>query len=72
MAQMKSCSMCRYFNEVDTDDIEIKGECRRRSPKVQTQLSIEDPMTFDAKWPMVNVLDWCGEGRFEWSVEDDD
>ena len=49
-----------------------EGECRRRSPKVQTQLSIEDPMTFDAKWPMVNVLDWCGEGRFEWSVEDDD
>jgi len=68
MTQMKSCSMCRYFNEVDTDDIEIKGECRRKPPVVIKSESHWEPVS---KWPIVNVLDWCGEGRFQWSTEEE-
>lgn len=52
-----SCEMCKFFEPNEPSD----GECRRHAPAVVTQ-DINDKISRRlAVWPVVEIVDWCGE-----------
>lgn len=66
----KHCSGCIYFEE-QPSEWGVMGECRRKSPQVVAVPATDEEIAQTAIWPMVNALDWCGEGNFQLSREEE-
>lgn len=49
------CWGCAFFHEVGDHD----GHCRRRAPLPSTSIG----ELAAARWPIVDICDWCGEWK---------
>lgn len=61
-----NCSACMFFYQ--TGDGSSLGVCRRHSPPgITNRIDADNGATVESRyqymWPIVNTIDWCGDGR---------
>lgn len=55
------CRNCIFFQRNRQNPNALKGTCQRYAPKPETVL-VEGAAVL-ISWPVVALIDWCGEGR---------
>ncbi len=56
---LPQCCTCRFWRATDDDADDPRGECRRRAPAPEVDIS--DFGSLRAAWPQTLLTDGCGE-----------